>query len=118
MRIYRIVAHILLLTFVLNLGDWPFIDEILAEQTQQQNVANDSAPSGTRLVSALNDKSTNLNHSSGSIYQTLTDLVDMPKHNLMSAATSDDRPSGRAEAQLFVSADIFPLERPPSFSLI
>ena len=36
MKIFRLTAYVVLLALVLNLSDWPFVDEILAENTPQQ----------------------------------------------------------------------------------
>lgn len=113
-KLFRTAAYFVLITFVLSLGDWPFVDEILAEQIQIQQdafAALQASPSASTVT-----KTSNVSHSAASIYESLVNLIDMPRHAVPSMLAQ--RATGYlAETPRFVSAMPDPFERPPSFSL-
>ena len=118
MKIFRLAAYVVLFALVLNLSDWPFVDEILAENTSQQGREVSSDEVGFKQ----NEKSFKPQQSSGdsrpaaSIYQSLTNFVDMPSHRL-ALSTDCESPTYSATEKAFVSAIPPPLERPPRTSL-
>ena len=109
LKIFQAASYFVLLTFVLGLGDWPFVDEILAEQSQVQY-------EGTTLYIApiTKPEKAKTNHSAG-IYKSLVNLADMPVHDLRIDSVRQDAPLSTPQAS-FTSARPIPLERPPIFS--
>lgn len=109
LKIFRAASYFVLLTFVLGLGDWPFVDEILAEQSQIQfeAAAFYTAPIAQPVTAKTN-------HSTG-IYESLCNLADMPVHNLRVDSIRQNAPLSTSQAS-FTSACPVPLERPPIFS--
>lgn len=118
MKIFRLAAYVVLFTLVLSLGDWPFVDEIFAENMPQQS----QSVSSDEVIFQENGKSFQPQHSASadrpaaSIYQSLTNLVDMPSHYLV-LPIDYDSPTYPATEQTFVSAMPHLLERPPKTSL-
>lgn len=111
MKVFRLAAYLVLLTLVLNLGDWPFVDEIFAEEAQHQMVSD---PDGTYASGQTvnTDKSASITHCTGSIYLSLTNLVDMPSH-VFSMAKLPEQTIFSADADTFTSRIPGPLDRPP-----
>lgn len=109
LKIFRAASYFVLFTFVLGLGDWPFVDEILAEQSQVQYeaVAIYTAP-------IAKPEKAKTNHSAG-IYESLVNLADMPVHDLRVDSARQDVQLSTPQAS-FTSASPVPLERPPIFS--
>lgn len=118
MKIFRLTAYVVLLALVLNLSDWPFVDEILAENTPQQSseVSSDDVGFQSREKSSTPQQSSGDSRPSASIYQSLTNFVDMPSHRL-ALSTDCESPTYSATEKAFVSAIPPPLERPPRTSL-
>lgn len=101
------MAYVILVTFFLDLGDWPFVDEIFAEQAQQESTQLAQKPSLQSVEKMTGSNGT------GSIYQTLTDLVDMPLHLPPLSKTLVANFEYFNWDTQFVSVDQFPSERPP-----
>lgn len=83
MKIFRLSAYVVLLTLVLNLGDWPFVDEILAEYmhaTKVSAVHEGLEPSDTHSFQAT--KADNKDSSVGDLSLPLTNFLDAPRHRL------------------------------------
>ncbi|MBC3879696.1 hypothetical protein H8K38_17955 [Undibacterium sp. FT79W] len=116
MKIFRIANYVLLLSFILSIGDWPFVDEILEEQAALQSMISTLDTAQADAESTRLKQESLVSHSSGSIYQSLTNFVDMPRHNLVVAVASE-RTAYFAEEPSFVSVTAIPAERPPSLSL-
>lgn len=109
LKFFRLSAYVVLLTFILSLGDWPFVDELLADAVSQQQ--------DTTLVRAADagqpaTKSSTANHSAAGLYQALSNFIDMPVHRLppdvaiCAVHVAIDLPP-------YFSADLPLLERPP-----
>ena len=110
-KLFRLSAYLVLITLVLSLGDWPFLDEILAEQVQIQREELSSLQSNPTLTSSV-AKTSIVSHSSGSIYQSLMNLVDMPRHDFPKMVASHAIRYW-PEVSRFESAIPDSLERPP-----
>ena len=113
-KLFRTAAYFVLTTFVLSLGDWPFMDEILAEQAQIQQEAFAAAQTGGTSSSVAKNAGTS--HAAGSLYQSLVNFIDMPRHvipNTVEQRTASYLP----ETPRFISAMLDPFQRPPIFSL-
>jgi len=118
MKIFRLAAYVVLFTLALSLGDWPFVDEIFAESMpqQSQSVSSDEVVFQENGKSFQPQPSSSADRPSASIYQSLTNLVDMPSHHLV-LPIDYGSPTHPAAEQAFVSATPHLLERPPKTSL-
>lgn len=99
MRLLRLAAYFALLTLVLHLGDWPFVDEILAAEGYSQVAAArfaaspDPASPGSKAKEAA--------RGSSSLYLSLTNLVDMPHHVMPLPANAEATYGRAAHAERF-----------------
>lgn len=113
-KLFRIAAYLVLITFVLSVGDWPFVDEILAEQVQIQQEA--LAAVQADVASSTIAKNPGTSHAAGSLYQSLVNFIDMPRHGIPTMVAQ--RTAGYLpDSSRFISATVDPFERPPIFSL-
>ncbi|MDE2442485.1 MAG: hypothetical protein KGP14_15830 [Betaproteobacteria bacterium] len=107
LKFFRAASYFVLLTFVLNLGDWPFLDEVLEEQTQVQHesvVAPQTNP-------VAKPERTQVSHAAG-LYASLSNLADMPVHDYFVGAAEPDIHLAIVISG-FTSANPVPLDRPP-----
>lgn len=117
MKIFRLAAYVVLFTLVLSLGDWPFVDEIFAQSAQQsQSMSVDEVAFQEIGKSFEPQHSASADRPAASIYQSLTNLVDMPSHHLV-LPVDYVSPTHPATEQAFVSATPHLLDRPPKISL-
>lgn len=120
LKFFRTTTYLLLLSLVLNVVEWPFVDEILAEQTQaaQQtrpvaNVQVSAAPDGIAVRSPAPGTE---KYSAASVYHTLMDLLNTaPSLSFAAAKTSNAFPTSLQ--QRFASRSLPAIDRPPAFSL-
>ncbi|WP_377705514.1 hypothetical protein [Pseudoduganella sp. UC29_71] len=99
-----------MLTFVLQLGDWPFLDEVLEEQSLVQH---ESVVASQTNPVAKPDR-TQVSHAAD-LYASLSNLADMPVHYFFIGAVEPDIHQAIV-ATNFTSASPIPLDRPPIFS--
>ena len=101
-KFVRLTLYVLLCALFLSLGDGPFLDEILVEETQQQQFIADGS----------NDLSTNAPASCMSVYHTMLNFLrgeDRPSFAAAPAHRSQISFARRAFASLVVA----PLDKPP-----
>lgn len=120
LKLFRTTTYLLLLSLVLNVVEWPFVDEILAEQTQ---VVQQTQPAATAQASTTPDGNAvrssapgTVKYSAASVYHTLMDLLDTaPALSFAAAKSSNAFPT--SIKQRFASRSLPAIDRPPSFSL-
>lgn len=110
MRFFRVTLYVLLVTLVLNLSDWPFVDEIFVEQGYSEKTSHDDV--AQTVATSVQKSKNDTDHFSGSIYQSLTNLVDMPFHSMRVPTLADDA-SYASFSQAFLSATPVRFQRPP-----
>ncbi|MGX0939388.1 hypothetical protein ACUXQ2_005484 [Cupriavidus metallidurans] len=119
LKFFRTTTYLLLLSLVLNVVEWPFVDEILAEQTQAvqqtQPVASAQA-STTSDGDAVRSSPATVKYSAASVYHTLMDLLDTAP-SLSFAATRASNAFPTSIEQRFASRSLPAIDRPPAFSL-
>lgn len=120
LKFFRTTTYLLILSLVLNVVEWPFVDEILAEQTEEiqhtqpATVASTAVQSDTDAVRSTAPGT--VKYSAASVYHTLMDLLDTaPSLSFATAEACGICPV--SIEQRFVSRTLPAIDRPPTPSL-
>lgn len=122
LKFFRITTYLLILSLVLNVVEWPFVDEILEEQTQATQQAQPESELGVSAVLASDSLAVpdaahdDAKHSTASVYHTLMDLLDTASP-LSLAAAEESGTSPASVDQRFASRTVPTIDRPPLSSL-
>lgn len=120
LKFFRTTTYLLILSLVLNVMEWPFVDEILAEQTQTIQQAQRATAASTAIPSdadaARSTAHGTVKYSAASVYHTLMDLLDTAL-SLSLAAAEGCRTCPTSSERRFVSRALPAIDRPPRPSL-
>jgi hypothetical protein len=106
--------HLLLLCVMLNLGDAPYVDELMAEMSQDTAVAAQLANNATPSKSS--QETVDQTKAKHSVYEDLLALVAMPMQEAPAVDVVEPRQSLPAMVvSLSLSAHPSSIEKPPRF---